>query len=323
MERGNAGAAAAPPAPVLLTRRYPWLGELARFGGAMLFLWPSLLLFGGFIFYPLVKSVYLGFFVSDPFGRNPQFVGFDQYREVLTSADLRKSLGVTFLFALYTVPTGVVLGLVLALLANQRLRGALFFRTVFSSTIAASVAVAAVMWLMLLNPSAGFVNWVLGQFDLPRVNWLTDPIWKASWDSGPALMAVSLTTIWMNIGFTTLILLAALQNIPEELYESARVDGASPWSILRHVTLPMLSPALLFVVVVGTIIAFQSFGQIHILTRGGPLDATNVIVYSIFRDVREYQQYGEAAVKAIALFLLVLTFTLIQLRFLERRVFYR
>jgi ABC-type sugar transport system permease subunit len=322
MESGDAGAAA-PPASVPLARRYPWLGELGRFGGGMFFLWPSLLLFGAFIFYPLIKSVYLGFFISDPFGRGQEFVGLDQYREVLTSADFRKSLLVTVLFTLYTVPTGLLLGLVFALLANQRLRGALFFRTVFSSTIAASVAVAAVMWLMLLNPSAGFVNWVLGQFDLPRVNWLTDPQWRASWDSGPALMAVSLTTIWLNIGFTTLILLAALQNIPQELYESARVDGASPRSILRHVTLPMLSPALLFVVVVSTIIAFQSFGQIHILTRGGPLDSTNVIVYSIYSDAFVNFEQGAAAVQAVALFLLVLVFTLVQFRFLERRVFYR
>jgi len=322
MESSDA-ATVALPAPVPLRRRHPWLGELSRFGGGMLFLAIPLCLFGVFVFYPLVKSVYLGFFVSDPFGHGQEFVGFDQYREVLTSPDFRKSLGVTVLFALYTVPTGMILGLVFALLANQRLRGALFFRTVFSSTIAASVAVAAVMWLMLLNPSAGIVNWVLGQFDLPRVNWLTDPQWRQSWDSGPALMAVSLTTIWLNIGFTTLVLLAALQNIPQELYESARVDGASPWSLLRHITLPMLSPALLFVVIVASINAFQSFGQIHILTRGGPLDATNVIVYSIYTDAFINFEYGAAAVRAVALFVLVLAFTLVQFRFLAGKVFYR
>jgi sn-glycerol 3-phosphate transport system permease protein len=319
----SAAAATALPVSAPLKRRYPWLGPFSRFGGGMLFLLPSLILFGGFVFYPLIKSVYLGFFVSDPFGHSQQFVGFDQYRDVLTSADFRKSLLVTVLFALYTVPAGMILGLVFALLANQRLRGALFFRTVFSSTIAASVAVAAVMWLVLLNPSAGFVNWILAQFDLPRVNWLTDPQWRATWDSGPALMAVSLTTIWLNIGFTTLVLLAALQNIPKELYESARVDGARSWSQLRHVTLPMLSPSLLFVGVVSMIIAFQSFGQIHILTRGGPLNATNVIVYSIYNDAFINFEYGAAAVRAVALFLLVLIFTLVQLRFLERRVFYR
>jgi len=322
MESSEAGTVALPP-PVPLRRRYPWLGELSHFGGGMLFLALPLFLFGVFVFYPLVKSVYLGFFVSDPFGHGQHFVHFDQYRQVLTSPDFRKSLLVTFLFALYTVPTGMVLGLVFALLANQRLRGSLFFRTVFSSTIAASVAVAAVMWLMLLNPSAGIVNWVLGQFDLPRVNWLTDPQWRESWDSGPALMAVSLTTIWLNIGFTTLVLLAALQNIPQELYESARVDGASPWSLLRNITLPMLSPALLFVVIVASINAFQSFGQIHILTRGGPLDATNVIVYSIYTDAFINFEYGAAEVRAVALFVLVLAFTLVQFRFLAGKVFYR
>ena len=320
---GSSGTAAALPGPVPLTRRYPWLGELARFGGGMVFLAPSLILFAAFVFYPLAKSFYLGFFVSDPFGHGQEYVGFDQYREVLTSEDFRKSLLVTVLFVLYTVPAGLVLGLVFALMANQRLRGFLFYRTVFSSTIAASVAVAAVMWLMLLNPSAGFVNWVLGQFDLPRVNWLTDPQFRASWDSGPALMAVSLTTIWLNIGFTTLILLAALQNIPLEMYESARVDGAGPFAMLRFVTLPMISPAILFVIVVSTIIALQSFGQIHILTRGGPLDATNVIVYSIYTDAFINFEYGAAAVRAVALFVIVLVFTLVQLRFLERRVFYR
>jgi sn-glycerol 3-phosphate transport system permease protein len=136
-------------------------------------------------------------------------------------------------------------------------------------------------------------------------------------------MAVSLTTIWLNIGFTTLILLAALQNIPLEMYESARVDGAGPFAMLRFVTLPMISPAILFVIVVSTIIALQSFGQIHILTRGGPLDATNVIVYSIYTDAFINFEYGAAAVRAVALFLIVLAFTLVQLRFLERRVFYR
>jgi len=315
--------ATAIPAPLPLSRRFPWLKGFSRFGGGMLFLLPSMLLFGGFVFYPLVKSVYLGFFVSDPFGHGQHFVGIDQYRSVLTSSDFRRSLVTTSLFALYTVPTGMILGLVFALLANQRLRGALVFRTIFSSTLAASVAVAAVMWLMLLNPSSGLVNWLLAQFDLPRINWLTDPQWRASWDGGPALMAVSLTTIWLNIGFTTLVLLAALQNIPQELYESARVDGAKAWSVLRHITLPMLSPSLLFVGVISMIIAFQSFGQIQILTRGGPLGATNVLVYSIYQNAFINFEYGAAAVRAVALFLLVLIFTLVQFRFLERRVFYR
>ncbi len=285
-----------------------------RLGFGLLFLAPSLILFGTFVFYPLVKSFYLGFYESDPFGRQGDFVGFDQYRSVLTSEDFRHALWVTFLFAVYTVPTGIVLGLGLALLAHQKLRGILIYRTIFSSTIAASVAVGAVMWLTLLNPSIGLINYVLVELGFERIEWLTDPDW--------ALLAVSLTSIWLNLGFTTVIILAGLQAIPEHLYEAARVDGAGPVGQFIHVTLPMLSPTLFFVGVVGTIIAFQTFGQIHILTRGGPLDATTVIVYSIYREAFVNFDYGVAASQAVALFILVLGLTLLQFRFFERRVFY-
>jgi multiple sugar transport system permease protein/sn-glycerol 3-phosphate transport system permease protein len=281
----------------------------------MIFLLPSLVLFGAFVFYPLIKSVWLGFYETDPFGNTGDFVGADQYRSVLTSEDFRHSLWVTFLFALYTVPAGISLGLMLALLANQKLKGIGVFRVLFSSTVATSVAVAALMWLTLLNPSTGLINYALVEAELPRINWLNDPDW--------ALLAVSMTTIWLNLGLATIILLAGLQSIPEELYESARIDGAGRWGQFWHVTLPMLSPTLLFVFVVGTILAFQSFGQIHILTRGGPLDATTVIVYSIWQDAFENFDYGVASVQAVGLFLLVLALTGLQLRLLERRVFYR
>lgn len=285
-----------------------------RLGLPLLFLAPSLVLFGTFVFYPLIKSIYLGFYETDPFGRQGDFVGMDQYRTVLTSEDFRHALWVTFLFALYTVPTGVLLGLGLALLAHQRLRGILIYRTIFSSTIAASVAVGAVMWLSLLNPSIGIINYLLVELGFGRIEWLTDPDW--------ALLAVSLTTIWLNLGFATIVLLAGLQAIPEELYDAARIDGAGRFGSFIHVTLPMLSPTLFFVAVIATIIAFESFGQIHILTQGGPLDATTVIVYSIYREAFVNFDYGVAATQAVALFFLVLGFTLLQFRFLERRVFY-
>jgi len=285
-----------------------------RLGFAMIFLAPSLILFGVFIFYPLIKSAYLGFYETDPFGRMGSFVGTDQYQRVLTSEDFRHALRVTFLFSLYTVPTGMLLGLGLALLANQRLRGISIFRTIFSSTVATSVAVGSIMWLTLLNPNIGVLNYILEQFALPRVQWLTDPDW--------ALLAVSLTTVWLHLGLTFIVTLAGLQAIPEHLYESAKIDGAGRWSTFWNVTLPMLSPTLLFVFVISTIFAFQSFGQIHMLTQGGPLDATTVIVYAIYRDGFVFQNWGVAATQAIALFVLVLAVTSVQFRFLERRVFY-
>jgi ABC-type sugar transport system permease subunit len=286
-----------------------------RLGFALIFLLPSLVIFSAFVFYPLVKAAYLGFYETDPFGNQGDFVGLEQYHTVLGSDSFRHSLWITFLFALYTVPPGILLGLALALLANQKLPGISIFRVVFSSTVATSVAVASLMWLTLLNPSVGLLNYFLIETGQPRIDWLNDLDW--------ALPAVSATTVWLNLGLAFIVILAGLQAIPEELYESARVEGASDWSLFWHVTLPMLSPTLFFVSVVGTILAFQSFGQIHILTRGGPVDATTVIVYSIWQDAFQRFDYGVASVQAVALFLLVLGLTVVQLRFLERRVFYQ
>ncbi|MPZ22269.1 MAG: ABC transporter permease subunit [Dehalococcoidia bacterium] len=281
---------------------------------ALLLLAPSIAVFAVFVFYPLVKTFYLGLYRSDPFGLSQQHVGFDQYRDVLASSEFRESLWTTGLFALYTVPTGLVLGLLLALLAHQKLRGIVVFRTIFSSTIASSVSVAAVIWLTLLNPSIGIINYGLREAGAEPVAWLNDPDW--------ALLAVSLTTVWLNLGFTFIVMLAGLQAIPEELHESAKIDGAGSVSRFFGVTLPLLSPTIFFAFLVLVIFAFQSFGQIDILTQGGPLDSTNVIVYSIYTEGFRNFNEGVAAAQAVVLFLIVLALTLLQFRFLERRVFY-
>ncbi len=275
---------------------------------------PSFALFAVFTFYPLVKGAYLGLYRSDPFGLHRVFIGFDQYLHVLRSGGFQSSLGVTFWFAVYTVPAGLVLGLALALLAHQRLRGMIIYRAVFSSTLASSVAVASVMWLTLLNPSVGILNYGLRESGVGAIQWLNDPRW--------ALLAVSLTTTWLNLSFTFIVLLAGLQTIPEQMYESAKIDGAGAWSRFRNVTLPMLSPTIFFSLVVLTIRAFESFGQIDILTQGGPLKRTNVIVYSIYTEAFKNFNEGVAAAQAIFLFLIILVLTLVQFRFLERRVFY-
>ncbi len=279
------------------------------------FLLPSLALFAVFVFYPLARSVWLGFHATDPFGRREVWVGIEQYRDVLTSSDFRYSLFVTGQFALYTVIPATAIGLYLALLVHRRLPGIIVFRTIFSSTVASSVAVSSVMWLLLLNPGVGVLNYLLDRGGVPTASWLTDPTW--------ALPAVAATTVWMNVGFATIVILAGLQNIPEELYESARVDGARPWNQFLHVTLPGLSPTLLFVSVVGVIFAFQSFGQIHILTQGGPLDSTTVIVYSIYREAFLHYNVGLASAQAVVLFVMVLLLTLIQFAAAQRWVFYR
>ena len=266
-----------------------------------------------FVFYPMGRTIWLGLYREDPFGGRV-YTGFDQYADVLSSSDFRHSLWVTLVFAVITVGFGLVFGVTLATLAHQRIKGVTVFRTIFSSTVATSVAVASLIWLVLFQPSIGIVNQFLKSIGREPVQWLLD--------SSTALFAVAATTVWQNLGITFIILIAGLQGIPDDLYESARVDGASAWLQFREITLPMLSPTLLFVSVILTINAFQSFGQIDILTQGGPSDSTNVIVYSIYQEAFQNRNAGVASARAVILFAIVLTLSLVQFTFFERRVHY-
>jgi ABC-type sugar transport system permease subunit len=277
------------------------------------FLAPSLLVFAAFILYPLVKSVYLGFYLSNPFGTGQTYVGFDQYRRVLTSSAFHEALATTATFAIYTVVTGVVLGLLLALLANARLKGMLVFRTLFSSTIATSVAVASLMWLLMFNPSIGVLNYLLSLANVAPIHWLTSPHW--------ALFSVSMATVWLQLGFNTIVLLAGLQTIPDSLYESARVDGAGSVRQFFAITLPMLSPTLFFVIVISSIRAFESFGQIDLLTQGGPNGSTMTLVYSIYRNAFfNFGSIGVASAQAVVLFVVIMGLTLVQFGVAERTI---
>jgi ABC-type sugar transport system permease subunit len=286
-------------------RDWPW---------AVVFLLPALAAFGLWVFYPLGRTVYLGTQRSDPFGLRTENVGFDQYREVLESSQFHNSLRVTFVYVLVSVPVALVLGVALAVLANTQLRGMRVFRTIFSSTVASSVAVSALLWFVLLQPSVGLVNRFLESIGREPVDWLNDP--------DRALYAVSATTIWQNLGIVFVTVIAGLQAMPEELHEAARVDGHGSWSRFRHVTVPMISPTLLFTTVVLTIRAFQTFGEIDLLTQGGPNEHTNVLTYALYTTVYKERDPGGGAALAVVLFAIILLLTLVQFRFLERRVHY-
>jgi sn-glycerol 3-phosphate transport system permease protein len=281
-------------------------------GLAYLLILPALLIFGIFIFYPFFKNFYLGFYRTPPFpGLPSKYVGLDQYRDVLSSTEFVDSLKTTVAFALLTVPTGIALGLALAVLAHQKLRGIGIYRTIFSSTVATSVAVASVIFGTLFNPVVGLLPWI-GINPQPPI--LENP--------DLALIGVAIITIWQTLGLTFILMASGLQSIPDELHEAARVDGAGPWRRFWRVTLPLLSPTIFFAVVVGSIFAFQTFGQIDILTQGGPLKRTNVLTYFIVDTLRQENNDGKAAVLAVGLFGITFVLTLIQMRVLERRVHY-
>jgi sn-glycerol 3-phosphate transport system permease protein len=298
--------ASRPPGAARARRRLPEAGL------AFLLIAPALVIFSVFVFFPFAKNFELALYRNPPFpGLPSKFVGLKQISDVLGSSDFRNSLWVTVVFALLTVPVGIILGLLLAQLANQRLRGISIYRTIFSSTVATSVAVAAVIFGTLMNPQVGLLPW-LGIHPTPAI--LDNPSW--------ALPAVALATIWQNLGLSFILMSAGLQAVPEDVLEAAQVDGASAWTRFWRVTVPLLSPTIFFTAVVGSIFAFQTFGQIDLLTRGGPQNKTNVLTYFIVTQLHDHQNPGTAAVLSIALFLITLVLTLLQLRFLERRVHY-
>lgn len=296
-------------------QKYRKRQRIKTFLKGMLFLLPSMVLFTVFLFYPLGRTIYLSFFLTNAAGETTVFVGWDNFIRIFQSPIFMQSIKSTFLFVLYTVPLTIIISLFLAVLANEKLKGIGVFRTIYSSTMGISVAAASVFWLYLFHPSIGFLNILISNLGLEKIGWLTDPTW--------ALIAISITTIWMNLGFTFLILLGGLQSIDSYLYESADIDGAGYFYKLRRITIPMLSPTLFFVVTVTIINAFQTFGQIDILTQGGPQNTTNLIVYSIYREAFVNYQFGSASAQAVLLFIIILIMTVIQFKIGERKVHYQ
>ncbi|KHF27943.1 sn-glycerol-3-phosphate transport system permease protein UgpA [Anoxybacillus sp. BCO1] len=268
-----------------------------------------------FVFYPMVRTGYLSFYMTDFQGNPTTYVGLENFLYLLEDRNFKESMRATFLFVLYTVPTTVIISLVLALLANEKLRGIQLFRTIFSSTLGMSVAASSVIWMFMYNPSVGIINKLILALGGEDRQWLLNP--------DTALVAVAIATVWMNIGFSFLILLGGLQNIDITLYESAKVLGLSRMYQLWRITIPLLSPTLFFIVTVSLIHAFQTFGQIDILTKGGPMNATTVLVYSIYREAFINYNFGFASAQAVVLFLIVLVVTFLQFVLVERKVHYQ
>lgn len=279
------------------------------------FLTPSLIFLGVFIFYPLVKTVYYSFFLTNALGEPVKFVGFANYTTILKDPVFLTSLGVTLIFVVAVTGLTTICALVLANLARKHLRGTVIFRTLFASTMGVSVSVASVLWLFFFQPTTGVSDMILNALHLPPIHWLTGNVW--------ALVAVILTVVWMNIGFAFLAISGALENVPTHLYETAEIEGITPWLKFRYITLPHISPTLFFVATVTMINAFQTFGQVDLLTKGGPNNHTNLIVYQIYRDAFVNLNIGKASTESIILALLIALVTMAQFKLTEKRVMYQ
>lgn len=274
------------------------------------YLIPSLLVFGVFLFYPFFKTVYLSLYKTNKMGQAKLFVGLGNYKELLSSPSFLNSLKVTLIFVLIVVVGSMFLGLVAAVLCNKAFPGIRFFSTAYALPMAIASSSAAMIFQIMLHPSVGIVNKLLGL----DINWLNDP--------KTALYCVAILTAWLNSGINFLYFSAGLGNIDETIYERASVDGASGIQQFFSLTLPGLSPIMFYTLVVNIIQAFQSFGQIKILTEGGPNESTNVIVYSIYRDAFFNYRFGSAAAQSVILFIIIMLITLVMFRMEKKGVIY-
>lgn len=276
---------------------------------------PSLLLFGIFLFYPLIKSVYLSLFLTDPQGRVAEYVGMDNFKQILASDMFFKSFTNTMLFIVLTVPAGIAAALVLAALTHNKLKGMKVFRFIFSLPMAVSVGTGSMIWMILYHPTLGMLNYFLQLISIDPVQWLTDPKW--------AMLSIALMTVWMNLGFNYILMLSGMQGVSDDIYDSTKIDGSGPLRTFFRITLPLISPTLFFTLVVSVIGAFQAFGQINILTKGGPMNSTNVMVYNIYQDAFINFRFGIGSAQALILFAIILLLTVAQFKFVEKKVHYQ
>ena len=286
---------------------------LRRFAVAGLFLLPSLVPLLAFMVVPMLASLVLTTFDWNLI-RPPQFVALDNFARLVGDPAFHAAVVHTMQFLVGYLPLVMVGGLVLALALNQSVRGLALFRTAYFLPVVTSWVVVALMWKWLLNPGTGIVNWTLGLVGIQGPGWWTDPAW--------AMPAIIIASAWKDLGFVMVIFLAGLQAIPNDYYEAASVDGAGRWHRFRHVTLPLVSPATFFVVIISLINSFQVFDQVWVMTGGGPAGASSVVVTEVVRNAFSYGQFGYAAAMSWVLFAAILIVTLLQFRLQKRWVTY-
>lgn len=284
----------------------------AKFG--YIFISPWLLGFLMFVIIPIIASLYLSFTNYELFKSRTSWIGLKNYIELLTQDRLFwKSLYNTIYFTVFSVPLGITVALILALLLNRKLFGVTIYRTIFYLPSVTSGVALSLLWVWLFEPNYGLINVILGRFGIQGPGWISDPLW-----SKPALILMSL---W-GIGGTIIILLAGLQGVPEQLYEAAELDGANWWQKFIHVTLPMISPVIFFNLIMGVIGAFQYFTQAYVMTGGGPVDSTLFYVLYLFRQGFLLLRMGYASAMAWILFIIILLLTIVQFKLASYWVYY-
>lgn len=287
------------------SRDWPW---------AVLFLGPNLILFAVFMAYPIFSGLYMSFFnwkIVTP----PEWVGLDNYVRIVQDPLTRTLVWNTVFYVTGSIVPLIVLALGSAVLLNAVISGQTFWRGIYFLPLVTSPVAAAAVWKWLYAQDQGLLNYFFLQIGLPRLDWLYSTVW--------AMPAVIIMTVWKLLPFNTILFLAGLQEIPRHLYEAAEIDGASRWRQFRDITVPLVTPTTFLVLLVTMLsLLFGSFDIINVMTQGGPLDATNIFIYDIYRNAFQYLQMGYASAQAYILFVFVLLITLLNWWLQKRWVHY-
>jgi multiple sugar transport system permease protein len=279
---------------------------------ALLFLSPTLVVFTTFILFPVFFSFYLSFQKWNMFSAESSFVGFDNYIRLLQNPDFWQVLKNTVIYTMGTVPLNMAMALAVAYALNKKIAGKKFLRTAFFAPVIISPVAAAVIWRWIYDPNFGLMNYAIGFVGIDSINWLNDPT--------AAMFALIIMGVWKTFGINMVLFSAGLAGIPEQYYEAAEIDGAGRWSKFWNITIPLLTPTTFFILVMSMITSFQVFDIVYVLTQGGPLGSTKVLVFYVYEQAFQFFEMGYASAISYILFALLFVLTMIQIKYLKYRI---
>lgn len=277
------------------------------------FIAPALFGFLAFLLYPIIAAISMSF-MDWNLMRPPTWAGLSNYTHLFRDTVFLTSLKNTIKWVVFYVPISVISSFMFALILEQSLKGSTFFRTVFYLPVVSPLLVIAMMFVWLYNTEFGLINYVLSMVGIKNIGWLTNP--------KMAIYSIALMAVWKNAGWNMLIFLAALKGIPRSMYEAADIDGASPLRKLWSIKLPLITHALYFIIVMSIIWAFQVFGEIYIMTKGGPGYATYTMTFYLWSNAFEYSSFSYACTIGVFMFAVIFIITMIQNKFFGARVQY-
>jgi multiple sugar transport system permease protein len=278
---------------------------------ALLFLSPTLVVFGAFILFPVLFSFYLSFQQWNMFSGESTFVGLDNYSRLFRSEEFWQVLKNTAIYTIGTIPLNMAFSLLIAYILNKKIAGKKFLRTAFFAPVIISPVAAALIWRWLYDPNFGLINYAIAIFGIGAVNWLNDP--------SAAMLALIIMGVWKTFGINMVLFSAGLQGIPDSYYEAAEIDGAGKFAKFWHITIPMLAPTTFFIMIMSMISSFQVFDIVYVLTSGGPLGSTKVLVFYVYEQAFKFFEMGYASAAAYVLFAILFILTMLQVKYMQKR----